>query len=118
MKEWNYKYLAKMVYDNPDEFNGLYRIPWFLSWLRKNMHIFNEFYRYAKKLKYKGNRDYYSARAITQRLRWDTLFEENESQFKISDHSTPYMARLVMLIKPDLKGMFRIKYANIPESEE
>lgn len=109
-KEWKYKHLVKTIKNNREAFTGLYQIPWFIKWLEMNMHIFNEFYLYAKKLKYEGKRDVYSARAITQRLRWDTLFKEDGTQFKISDHTSPYMARLVMLINKKLKGMFRIKY--------
>lgn len=92
-----------------DIFGHLGNVGWFLKWLRSNMHIFNEFIRYSNYLRYEGKREHYSARAITQRMRWDTLFQEEDSCFKISDHSTPYMSRLVMYLYPDLDGMFRIK---------
>lgn len=102
--------LITIINETPGIFNGIKTLTFdFKDWLTKNIHVFNEFERYAVDLKTNGRKDKYSARAIIQRLRWDTYFQENDSEWKISNTSTPYMSRLVMHINPFLNEMFRTK---------
>lgn len=100
----------KLIEDNPRTFEGLENLQWFKNWLAKNnFHLLLAFQGYAFKLRIEGNREYYSARAIWQRMRWDTFFADTGSQYKLSDHATPYLARLIMLGDPALKKLFNIK---------
>lgn len=97
--------------NNPKIFQGLLpeRRKEFLLWLRENTHVVWQFLKYAQMLNQHGGRDYYSAYCIRERIRWDTLVTENGTDFKLSNNMTPFIARLVMEIDPNLKGMFRTK---------
>lgn len=105
--------------NDPLLFNGLTedREVKFKEWLPENMHIYNAFIKYARELKWRYNRDYYSARAIWERLRWETMMEDSNPfnvdekskgpPPKISDLNMPFVSWLSMYAEPDLKGMFR-----------
>ena len=102
--------LKRVIRMNPDQFRPLKKNRWFITWLKDNMHIYEAFHKYAIDLRVNGCRKYYSARSIIHRMRWDTYYREAQpSKFKVQDHCTPYLARLVMLTNPQLKGMFSIK---------
>lgn len=101
--------LLELMDKNQDAFEGLANTGWFRDWLESNMHIYNEFERYAFDIKLHGKREYYSARMIIHRLRWDTLFREGASEFKINNNCTPYLARLAMLANPSLMGLFKLR---------
>lgn len=82
----------------------------FKKWLPKNMHIYNAFIEYARELKWGNNREYYSARAIWERLRWDTMLQDTDGPPpKISDLNMPFVSWLSMSAEPDLEGMFRTR---------
>ena len=101
-----FKTLKKLVRTH-ESFETLANRKWFIQWLKKNMHIYNEFERYAEALHKNGKRKRYSSKAIVERMRWDTLFmEEQPSDFKISNNCTSYLSRLVMIKNPYLEGMF------------
>ena len=73
--------------------------------------MYDEFERNALKLRIDGKRKYYSIRAILHKIRWDTLFCENDdSGYKISNYVTPYISRLLMISNKDLSGMFKTKF--------
>lgn len=105
-----YAYLKKLIRNNPDVFSMLRKKVWFLRWLKKNLHIYNEFERQSIYLRTRGKRKNYSARAIAHKLRWDSHFtEDSSSDFKISNDCTSWLARLVMLANPTLNGLFRTR---------
>ncbi len=52
-------------------------------------------------------RKYFSARAIYERMRWQTYIEDNDVTFKISDHPMPFYARLFEKNNPEYSGFFR-----------
>lgn len=102
----------------PDLFDGLtyWREQKFKKWLPENMHIYAAFVRYAKQLKSAANRPYYSARAIWERLRWDTILEDRpDGTYKMSDLNMPFVAWLAMAAEPELRGMFKKRKANHDE---
>lgn len=108
--ETDYSKLKQVMDNDPLLFNGLTeeREVKFKEWLPENMHIYNAFIKYARELKWRNNRDYYSARAIWERLRWETMLEDsNGPPPKISDLNMPFVSWLSMYVEPDLKGMFR-----------
>ena len=81
----------------------------FRRWWPKNVHIIREFGKQARKLKEQGKREYYSAYCIREKIRWDSLFREIDSDYKISNNHTPFIARLIMKMYKPLDGMFQVK---------
>ncbi len=80
----------------------------FKRWLPDNMHTYISFVNYARQLRRRGGRNYYSARAIWERLRWDSMIRESpQGTFKINGNHVPFTSWLVMEAEPDLAGMFR-----------
>ena len=104
--------LKQIMDDDPYLFYGLTkeREVKFKEWLPNNMHIYVAFFQYATELKCNSNRDYYSARAIWERLRWDTWLQDSEGPPpKISDLNMPFVSWLAMEAEPHLRGMFRTR---------
>lgn len=102
--------LLGLMDDNPDLFRYLKRNTWFREWLQANLHLYDEFERYAIEIRTYGKREHYGARVVLERMRWDTLFQETDpGDYKINDHCTPYLARLAMLANPQLEGMFELR---------
>tara|TARA_Y100000588_G_C14057662_1_gene839972 strand:+ start:304 stop:684 length:381 start_codon:yes stop_codon:yes gene_type:complete len=102
--------LKQLMDDDPYLFHGLTkeREIKFKEWLPNNMHIYDAFFRYATELRCHGHREYYSARAIWERLRWDTLLQDSGGPPpKISDLNMPFVSWLAMYAEPHLSGMFR-----------
>ena len=55
----------------------------FLKHHAENPHIYNMFVKYT--LEVARHRDYFSAKAVFHRIRWETAISEHDSDFKISD---------------------------------
>ena len=104
-----YKDIMILRRKHPDMFAGLLDPDWFYSWAAETMHVIKVFQRYAFELKTKGHRDHYSAYTIRERIRWDSMTRETGTEYKISNDVTPYIARLLMLANPLLRGMFKTK---------
>jgi hypothetical protein len=101
----------RVIYkNNPNLFTGLKNPAEFYAWLRAgNLHIVVAFQKYAIMLRKDGNRKHYGSFAIINKLRWDSYFREVGSEYKISNNTAPYLARLIMAANPELDGMFRVK---------
>ena len=83
--------------------------PGFFRWIKKNQHIYRKFTQMAFEQKRLGRKQY-SARAIVQRMRWDTnIRQAGDQTFKINNIFTPGLARLAMRDEPELKGFFRCR---------
>ena len=81
----------------------------FWLWLPKNRHIYRAFERRALQMARTG-RKRYSARTITETIRWQTDLADSETTFKINDHYTPGMARLWMNTHgATYPGFFRLR---------
>ena len=109
-----YESIDRLIYNNPLLFEGLKddaRVK-FLEWLPDNTHIVKSFGKYALQLKENGHREYYSAYAIRERLRWDSMLSETGTEYKISNNMTPFIARLIMKMDHRLDGMFKTKGVN------
>ena len=90
-----------------DDFH-IYPVGFFL-WLKSNQHIYRKFTQIAFAQKRLG-RKHYSARAIVQRMRWDTnIRQAGDQTYKIDNVMTPGLARLAMRDEPELKGFFRCR---------
>jgi len=74
---------------------------------RENPEIYVLFVKYA--LIATLCRKYYSAKSIFHRIRWQTMVEEKESQFKIDDGWISHYARKFMQDYPEHEGFFSVR---------
>jgi hypothetical protein len=102
--------LIDIVIANPDN----YRMS-FIKWMPKNWHIIYRFFIEANRVWASGRR-HHSARDLCAFLRHETALEEarspsriNPNGFKISNNSTPYLARLYLDIYPERNSIFSLK---------
>lgn len=111
--------LLFLINENQEKFEYCNKsVSWFKEWIQDNLHIYNEFERHAFHLKREGKRDFYSARAIMEQMRWETLFKEvGSADYKINNNSIPYLSRLVMLENLELDGMFQLRRRGGPEDD-
>ena len=108
--EGKYLRLKRVMDSDPFLFRGLTeeRETRFKRWLPSNTHVYEAFVDYARELKYANRRNYYSARAIWERLRWDTMVHDKfGGDTKLSDVNMPFVSWLSMAAESDLRGMFK-----------
>jgi len=74
--------------------------------LRKNLHLVDRFLKEAHKVSWV--RKHYSVRTIFEVLRHNTILEQKDSEFKISNDLIIPMGRVSMLF-PRLNGLFSFK---------
>ena len=115
-----YQDLCRVLENNPNIFLGLdkSRELKFREWLPENRRVYNAFVNFALELKRNTRRDYYSARAIWERLRWQSLVEDTDPDFKLSDSSMPFVSWLSMEAEPEMKGMFQKRLAKSMQKEQ
>ena len=97
--EGKYLRLKRVMDSDPFLFRGLTeeRETRFKRWLPSNTHVYEAFVEYARELKYANRRNYYSARAIWERLRWDTMVHDKfGGDTKLSDVNMPFVSWLSM----------------------
>ena len=106
-----YHDVVNLIDEKPEVFAGLRGpvVREYKEFLRPNMHVLQEFERYAMDLRWNGNRDYYSIYCITENMRWNSYFAENGSEFKLNNNNSSCIARTLMALNPHLKGMFRLR---------
>lgn len=116
----NALHVLKLMRENPEWFEGLACNARFREWIQKEGHldIYHMFVRFAREAKYRGNHEFYSNQLIINRMRWETMISETDSQFKISQFIGAYLARVAMLANPDLMGMFKTHKTNEGENDE
>tara|TARA_R100000656_G_C3937315_1_gene126026 strand:+ start:125 stop:520 length:396 start_codon:yes stop_codon:yes gene_type:complete len=114
-----YQDLCEVMKNNPNIFLGLDggRELKFREWLPENMKVYNAFVSFALELKRNARRDYYSARAIWERLRWQSLIEDTDPDFKLSDSSMPFVSWLSMKAEPEMEDMFQKRLAKSMQRE-
>lgn len=84
----------------------------FMGWIRRNIELFNAFESTALHLRKYGKREYYSVHNIKEKLRWDSMFKESNPKhgdFKITNNCASGVSRTLMLLNPELEGMFRTR---------
>lgn len=74
---------------------------------KNNPDIYNLFEKYA--LRASKYRERYSAKIIFHIMRWNTMIEENGSEYKIDDGWISHYARLFMDKNPHLEGFFQTR---------
>lgn len=81
----------------------------FVLWVGDNIAIWEAFEAEALKVVNLGQR-HYSARTIIHFLRHHSvLAETSESQWKINDHHSPYLARLFAMVHPQHADLFEYR---------
>jgi cyclophilin family peptidyl-prolyl cis-trans isomerase len=74
---------------------------------KTNPQIYNMFVDFA--LQVASRREYYSAKNIFHRIRWETMIEESASQFKIDDGWISHYARKFASEYTDHKDLFKFR---------
>lgn len=100
-----------VMLDNPEKFSQEFR-----DWLPKNLHVWDAFVDQTNKVIARGF-SHYSSRTILHVLRHHSALVENGTMWKISDHSSPYLARLWGLMNPSFKDIFSTKRTPTVEKE-
>jgi hypothetical protein len=71
-----------------------------------NPEIYQYFEKFAKQVA--AHRDYYSAKAIFHRVRWETMITGND-EYKINDGWISHYARKFMEKNPQHEGFFKTR---------
>ncbi len=95
--------LLKLIADNQEQFSHE-----FIDWLPKNEHVWKAFVRETNKVIAIGFK-HYSARTIIHVLRHHSAIAEKGTGWKISNNSSPYLARLFALKYPQFADIFQYK---------
>ena len=99
---WN-TVLSKMSTSGYDYSTG------FISWLGKNPVIWQGFANKAVLANSGSHKSRFGAKAIIEILRWESFVSDKDKTFKINNNYASDMARLVMDLKPEMRGYFRIR---------
>ena len=113
------KDIENIIERNPEVFEGLKDevIQKFTDWYihPQNMTIINLFERETRRVKEFRKRDYFSARVIFEHIRWQTLAEDTDIEYKISNNVCSCIVRVVVFMNPDFEGMFRMRSRVVEE---
>jgi len=113
--------IGNIIERNPEVFEGLKDevIQKFSDWYihPQNMTIINLFERETRRVKEFRKRDYFSARVIFEHIRWQTLAEDTNIEYKISNNVCSCIVRIVVFMNPDFEGMFRMRSRAVEEEE-
>ena len=114
-----YQKVANMLMFYPEVFDDIvprYRKQ-FMEWWPTNMHVIEAFEKYAIQLKRSGKREYYSIKAILERLRWDSMLEDSALDYKLNNNHAACISRILMRLNPELDGMFQLRSQVKPRNE-
>ena len=100
--------IERIFNEYPETFDGLKDevIEKFRDWYPSNIHVINAFEKEAFYLLTRGRRDRYSIYTIREKLRWDSLVSESGQDYKLNNNFSPFIARILMFMNPDMEGMF------------
>ena len=107
----SYQQVATLLLFNPEVLDDIvpkYRKQ-FMEWWPINMHVIEAFEKYALQLKRSGKREYYSIKAILERLRWDSMLEDSALDYKLNNNHVSCISRIIMRLNPELDGMFKTR---------
>lgn len=83
----------------------------FKIWIEANRHVYDLFKTFAAEVRDAGHTRY-SARAILHRIRWhfDVITRPPAGdEFKINDHVTPYLARMLIEEDASFRDFFELR---------
>jgi hypothetical protein len=101
--------LFRLIAENREQFSDE-----FVEWFPKNTHVWKAFVQETQAIIAVGFKSY-SARTIIHVLRHHSAIEEAGTAWKISNNSSPYMARLFALAYPHQANIFH--YKQTPKAE-
>jgi len=87
--------------------NGKWSQENFIDHHQANPQIYDMFVEFA--LQVAARRSYYSAKNIFHRIRWETMIEESDSQFKIDDGWISHYARKFVQDYPEHCNLFSFR---------
>lgn len=114
-----YQQIANLLVFYPEIFDDIvprYRKQ-FMEWWPTNMHVIEAFERYAIQLRRSGKREYYSIKAILERLRWDSMLNDSALDYKLNNNHAACISRILMRLNPELDGMFQLRSQVKPKHE-
>lgn len=79
----------------------------FQHYHKQNPDIYRMFCRFARQAAQR--RDHYSAKAIMERIRWETMLNDDQPDFKIDNTWTSHYARKFMADYPQYNGFFQLR---------
>lgn len=80
----------------------------FLDFHRENPVVYELFKKFTRMLLDRGY-GHHSADAVLHRIRWATMVETSDPEFKINNNFSAYYARLWMRDFPEHDGFFRCR---------
>ena len=81
----------------------------FAEFDRENPSVWTHFVRFTEEAIATG-RTHYSARDIIHRIRWHLTIEtKSDDGFKINNNHSPYYARKLIRLRPELAGFFELR---------
>lgn len=80
----------------------------FLIYHKENPHLYDAFKKYTIYAIERGYK-HFGAQMIIEKIRWETGVEARNSEFKISNDSAAFYARLFMLEHPSYANYFRTR---------
>lgn len=96
--------IDKSDYDYRDDFK---------KWLVDNPAVWQAFTSKVTEAYMHSHKSRFSARAIMEIIRWETMVHERDITFKINNNYVADLARLVMEVQPQLKGYFQIRGSSL-----
>ena len=75
---------------------------------RSNTHVYDMFEKFTLDVINAGHANF-SAKAIFERMRWETAIETNDPDFKLQNNFTAYYSRYFMNQHPEFDGFFRTR---------
>ena len=85
----------------------------FKKWLRDNPAVWEAFAKKVNQAWLHSHQSRFSARAIMEVIRWETMVHDQDITFKINNNYVADLSRLVMEVKPELKGYFQIRGSSL-----
>ncbi len=81
----------------------------FFEYHKANPKIYDLFKRFARELRTAG-RENYGAKAIAERIRWHTMVESKDEDFKMGNNYPACYSRLLMIDDKTFVGFFRTRH--------
>ena len=103
--------LMKLIAENQEQFSHE-----FIDWLPKNEHVWKAFVKETNKVISAGFK-HYSSRTIIHVIRHHSAIAERDSEWKIRNSISPYLARLFALKYPQFAGLFKYKQTPLAERD-
>lgn len=75
---------------------------------QENPAFYQQFCRFALQLLAKGHKRL-SSKLIVERIRWETMLQSTDTDYKINNNFTPHFARKFMADFPNHDGVFETR---------